>query len=467
VSSIVLLLTGLTLATWFLPDQYFGEHVALRAIVREESEFILGWFVLGVLSSIGLGSGLHTFLLFLGPYIIRIAATATMCNRVDFSTSILWKFDSFQVVSHPPDAWKCEPAGGEPISIFDIFLKVEYSSLIWGLGTACGELPPYFIARGAALKGERLKELEESLAVQEGESKLMHKAKETIFEYIQKYGFVAIMLLASVPNPLFDLAGLTCGHFLVPFATFFGALILGKAVIKTCVQSIFFVSLINRRTFNRIEYVIQNYFSFFNERFHIVESMEKFTGNLAHKSCGDKSHYPLPGQCETCCSKMLDHEAQKKICVDKCSIGEDPANYYVDLVKYLWGWFIVAMIGFFVYSLIDSTVQHYLSEIDEEKLALFSNSHIINDDRVAGTKKAEKAAVKTTSTPSASRSRASSTATSGSESGSKAQSRGRSKTPSRSDQRGRSKTPSRAAASASSNKSTPRARSSSRKAKKE
>lgn len=33
--------------------------------------------------------------------------------------------------------------------------------------------------------------------------------------FVQKAGFIGILLCASIPNPLFDLAGLTCGHFLV------------------------------------------------------------------------------------------------------------------------------------------------------------------------------------------------------------------------------------------------------------
>ena len=40
----------------------------------------------------------------------------------------------------------------------------------------------------------------------------------------------------QIPNPLFDLAGITCGHFLVPFWTFFGATLIGKAVFKMLLQ---------------------------------------------------------------------------------------------------------------------------------------------------------------------------------------------------------------------------------------
>jgi hypothetical protein len=48
------------------------------------------------------------------------------------------------------------------------------------------------------------------------------RAQVVLAELIQRHGFWAVLLGASVPNPLFDLAGLMCGHFNVPFATGFG-----------------------------------------------------------------------------------------------------------------------------------------------------------------------------------------------------------------------------------------------------
>lgn len=49
----------------------------------------------------------------------------------------------------------------------------------------------------------------------------------------QKYYLACVF---QIPNPLFDLAGITCGHFLVPFWTFFGATLIGKAIIKMHIQ---------------------------------------------------------------------------------------------------------------------------------------------------------------------------------------------------------------------------------------
>ena len=96
------------------------------------------------------------------------------------------------------------------------------------------------------------------------------RAKKAVHRLVQRVGFFGILLCASVrasyvttspnhhhlkswsacllfyssihtlsskiPNPLFDLAGITCGHFLVPFWTFFGATLIGKAIIKMHIQ---------------------------------------------------------------------------------------------------------------------------------------------------------------------------------------------------------------------------------------
>ena len=48
--------------------------------------------------------------------------------------------------------------------------------------------------------------------------------------------YTVLFSILQIPNPLFDLAGITCGHFLIPFWTFFGATLIGKAVIKMHIQ---------------------------------------------------------------------------------------------------------------------------------------------------------------------------------------------------------------------------------------
>jgi uncharacterized membrane protein YdjX (TVP38/TMEM64 family) len=60
---------------------------------------------------------------------------------------------------------------------------------------------------------------------------------------IQQHGFMGILLLASWPNAAFDLCGICCGAFLMPFWQFFGATLIGKGVIKVSGQAMFFVAL--------------------------------------------------------------------------------------------------------------------------------------------------------------------------------------------------------------------------------
>lgn len=42
--------------------------------------YALYWIGLGIASSIGLGTGLHTFILYLGPHIAQVVMGANECN---------------------------------------------------------------------------------------------------------------------------------------------------------------------------------------------------------------------------------------------------------------------------------------------------------------------------------------------------------------------------------------------------
>ena len=65
---------------------------------------------------------------------------------------------------------------------------------------------------------------------------------------MEKYGFFTILACASIPNPLFDLAGITCGHFRIPFKTFFSATFIGKAIIKVHIQMIFVIAIFRKES---------------------------------------------------------------------------------------------------------------------------------------------------------------------------------------------------------------------------
>jgi membrane protein YqaA with SNARE-associated domain len=75
---------------------------------------------------------------------------------------------------------------------------------------------------------------------------IIERLKLLLVHMLQRYGFITVLLCASIPNPLFDLAGITCGHFLIPFRTFFTATFLGKALIKVHIQMLFIITLFRK-----------------------------------------------------------------------------------------------------------------------------------------------------------------------------------------------------------------------------
>ncbi|KAB1214206.1 hypothetical protein CJ030_MR5G023119 [Morella rubra] len=210
--------------------------------VEELSRYIrfgLWWIALGVASSIGLGSGLHTFVLYLGPHIALFTLKAMLCGRHTAT--------------------------------------IQLEAVLWGLGTAIGELPPYFISRAASMSGNKLEAMEElDASSTEGRGVIatrLSQMKCWLLSHSQHLNFFTILALASVssdflllsyctgllelidtvPNPLFDLAGIMCGQFGIPFWKFFLATLIGKAIVKAHLQTVFIISVCNNQLLNWIE----------------------------------------------------------------------------------------------------------------------------------------------------------------------------------------------------------------------
>ncbi|MCL4560355.1 MAG: VTT domain-containing protein [Chloroflexi bacterium] len=81
----------------------------------------------------------------------------------------------------------------------------------------------------AAGSGAALGELTGYMAGFSGQAVVENtKRYETLTHWMQKYGDITIMLLALVPNPLFDLAGITAGTLKLPVNRFLFWCWLGK-----------------------------------------------------------------------------------------------------------------------------------------------------------------------------------------------------------------------------------------------
>nr|XP_043629182.1 vacuole membrane protein KMS1-like [Erigeron canadensis] len=239
-------------------DGPYGKHVEE---LLEYARFGLWWVALGVASSIGLGSGLHTFVLYLGPHIAFFTLKAMQCGRVDIKSAF---YDTIQLNRSPSWLKKdCSEFGpslfatpsGNQVPLTSILPQVQVEAILWGLGTALGELPPYFISRAASISGDKIdaaEELDESSSENGVASNLNHM-KRWLLSHAQYLNFFTILVLASVPNPLFDLAGIMCGQFGIPFWEFFLATLIGKAIVKTHIQTVFIISVCNNQLLDWIE----------------------------------------------------------------------------------------------------------------------------------------------------------------------------------------------------------------------
>ena len=61
-----------------------GPHQIFMQMIEKQTLWCLYWLGLGVLSSVGLGTGLHTFLLYLGPHIAAVTLAAYECGTLNF-----------------------------------------------------------------------------------------------------------------------------------------------------------------------------------------------------------------------------------------------------------------------------------------------------------------------------------------------------------------------------------------------
>jgi hypothetical protein len=237
--------------------------------------YVLWWMLLGILSSIGLGSGLHSGLLFLFPHWLKIVLASERCSHLDFDV----RTDSWLALHTP----HCHPGPSEhlPVPFWGLFSKAIGAGVLWGAGTAVGEVPPYLFAFAAAqseapehsvqrLPSPRPEDSSDSTAPRTPRfaasatsaasnapvatdrptlaTQFADAASKWLVGFVEHRGFVAVLLLASWPNALFDFCGLVCGRLQMPFWTFFGATLLGKGVFKVGMQCVGLLTLFSARS---------------------------------------------------------------------------------------------------------------------------------------------------------------------------------------------------------------------------
>lgn len=352
----LMLLSTVVAAVGIVPVTIDGPHEKHVEELSNYLRFGLWWIALGVASSIGLGSGLHTFVLYLGPHIALFTIKAMQCGRVDLKSA---PYDTIQLKRVPSWLGKDCKEFGDPmfpfshglrVPIISILFQVQIEAILWGVGTALGELPPYFISRAARISGSKLEAMEELDASLDENSGIiatrLTAIKHWLLTHSQHLNFFTILVLASVPNPLFDLAGIMCGQFGVPFWKFFAATLIGKAIVKTHIQTIFIISVCNNQLLNWIE----------NELIWVLSLIPGFAPALPHltaKLHAMKEKYMAPAPPASSDMKVK--------------------NWDFSFAG-MWNTVVWLMLLNFFFKIVNSTAQSYLKKQQEKEIAALTNS---------------------------------------------------------------------------------------------
>ncbi|CEL98301.1 unnamed protein product [Vitrella brassicaformis CCMP3155] len=324
-----------------------GPHVPYMDEIWLMFRLVVWWVGLGILSSVGLGTGMHSGILFLFPHVYIICTTSEECNNLNFDSRVnMWEGHL-----EPGQNFPClqpSPTGTftDNVTLWGLFLKCWFYCFLWGWGTAIGELPPYAASYAAAKSREADEEFEElQHQIESGTHDWLTSSKRWMINYLQKHGFLGVLLLSSWPNALFDLCGICCGHFLMPFWNFFIAVSIGKGVIKVTGQLAFFLFLFSK-LFVESRKAALHFFA------PIVERVS--FGSITHSKFVHKVNEAI-------------HKVSRGRGQAGAAAGGEEDDGRVTLAT-LFGYLILVLILYFVMSCFNQFAQQRQKELDDEEL---------------------------------------------------------------------------------------------------
>ncbi len=317
---------------------YDGPHTELCLQAQRVVEFVVWWFGLGVLSSVGLGTGMHSGLLFLFPHIMRVAQAGVACGNVSFNSfDDMWFRDTSSLFACSLTDTSTLSDGALYISMV---LKVIPAAIVWGAGTAAGEIPPYAMSYASAAAGERNAQLlEEMEGVEADSNNPIERMKQWMIDFLQRNGFWGIVLMSAWPNAFFDLCGMCCGHFLMPFWSFFGATFIGKALIKANLQAALLVFVFSS-----------------SQR---LEDIVSWIANLFPSSWGLQ---------DKLVNAVRDFTSKTSTTITNAGVGIEAEQPTQGLLGQLWGYFMIFAIMMFVVSCINQQAQSRAAEVDDDMI---------------------------------------------------------------------------------------------------
>jgi membrane protein YqaA with SNARE-associated domain len=368
-----------------LSPETLGKESVLFMTEREaDISFASWWITVGILSSVGMGSGLHTGMLWLFPHIYMVVNTANRLGHWQFDPrENRWCLPAFMADSVGSDIasymgackWEFEPTnktfaapvfdpfvngttgaglGQEELigavsyvaPFWDLYANLWLATFFWGAGTALGESPPYFVARAAKLAGEENQELldmyEEQGAGAGGDA--FKKMMDWMIDIVERYGWWGVFAFSSFPNALFDVCGMCCGQAGMSYFEFMSACMLGKAAVKACILQLagFIIAF---------------------SPWHLAKVGSTFEGLPVLDVLAEKLQGAWEGINQKTADTIKSYETGKE------SVSADAEAFGLkQAAGMLMGLFVFGMIFSFVASIIVQFAQQYQAKVDKEEI---------------------------------------------------------------------------------------------------
>jgi len=365
------------------------------------------WILLGVLSSIGFGTGLHSGLMFLFPHIMQVVGAAEACHT---TTGLVGWYQH-------PCKLDCSTTSGpkddSTVTFLRLWALVTIPCMLWGFGTAIGEIPPYAVAKTARAAGSKDSEFEAEMEDAKSKTDAFSRMKVWTISFTERHGFVGVFLLAAWPNAAFDMCGMCCGYLLMPFWTFFLATALGKGLVKVNLQAVVFVNLFGSGFFHVLTTGIDSLNSSVTSlvgkdfglkdlvvrgRAKLLQQFELqsrvapeklFAGQEGDLDLGDlKKLYGKYDKGDEVATRVLgawDKNANSEICIAELrdaasrtdgmvSLGALDPGAGQSLMKMGWELFIVGLVIFFVVSIVNQLARSQQQQADEARIEEFIRS---------------------------------------------------------------------------------------------
>merc|ERR1712232_1031831 len=144
------------------------------------------WITLGVLSSVGFGTGLHSGLMFLFPHVMQVVGAAEACGTC--TGLVTW----YQHPCKLDCSTTYGPKDGSTVTILRLWTTITVQCMLWGWGTAVGELPPYLVSRAAREANSKDSDYQQELAEAREKTDVFSKMKMWTIDFTEKHGFLGV-----------------------------------------------------------------------------------------------------------------------------------------------------------------------------------------------------------------------------------------------------------------------------------